>query len=144
MSQLETVNDLLNALGEAHGWRTSYRIAKELNVPESTVGSWRRGDRTPGDDHALKIAEALEISPALVLTICAAERSTEKKAREMWRELARQLARGVVPTFAALLISAGIFSMNSDASAEGQCASSVYSVKRRKKGQDAAPATAAA
>jgi transcriptional regulator with XRE-family HTH domain len=109
MRKLETVVDLLEAMREERGWASDNQIARGLRVGQQTVSSWRTGVRTPGDDHALKIAEALDISPALVMAIAAMERSTSKESRKIWRILAEQLARGVVPTVAALAVLAASY-----------------------------------
>lgn len=107
MRKLETVEDLLEAMRERHQWVSDSSLARALKVPQPTVASWRTGARTPGDDHALRIAEALDISPLLVIAIAAEARAKDKAAAKMWRKMAEQVARGTVTTFAALAVLTG-------------------------------------
>jgi plasmid maintenance system antidote protein VapI len=93
MRKLETVDDILDAVKERNGWPTDYRMAKELGVPQSSVSNWRIGRRNLGDVHALKIADALEISPLQVIAIAAASRCKDAESRKRWREWGREVAR---------------------------------------------------
>lgn len=120
MRKLESTVDLLEAMKELHGWESDGEIARRLKVPQPTISSWRVGTRTPGDDHALKIAEVLDISPALVMAIAAGERARGKETQKIWRKLAEQLARGVVPTLAALAFASGGYTPPAKA-AEQEC-----------------------
>jgi hypothetical protein len=108
MRKLESTVDLLEAIQEKHDLESDGQIARLLGVKQQVVSTWRTGVRTPGDDHALSIAWALDISPALVLAIAAGERARGKETQKVWRKLAEQLARGVVPSIAVLgLLSGG-------------------------------------
>ncbi len=104
MRKLETVVDLLEAIREERGWSSDNQLAKGLSVPQQTVSNWRAGTRTPGGDHALKIAEALDISPLLVIAIAEAERAKNVRSQRLWRAIAEQVARGTVTTFGALAV----------------------------------------
>lgn len=113
MRKLETVIDLLEATKERHGWSSDSDVARGLGVPQPTVACWRSGIRTPGDEHALKIAEALEISPMLVIAIAAAERAKSVRSKKIWqlvaKEISEQLALGAISTALALAALAGTY-----------------------------------
>ncbi len=48
----------LRSVREARGW-SQYRLAKHLDVDESTVSRWESGNRTPTLPMLYRIAEAL-------------------------------------------------------------------------------------
>ena len=129
MRKLESTVDLLEAIQEKHDLESDGQIARLLGVKQQVVSTWRTGVRTPGDDHALSIAWALDISPALVLAIAAGERARGKETQKVWRKLAEQLARGVVPSIAVL----GMLSGGYTPPAKAQSAEFQYSVKSRRR-----------
>jgi hypothetical protein len=115
MRKLETVVDLLEAMKELRGWESDSQLARELRVPQSTLAHWRVGTRTPGDEHSLKIAEVLDVSPLLVIAIAAAERAKTTHSKRLWQKMAEQVARGVVPAFAALAVMAASYTPTAEA-----------------------------
>jgi transcriptional regulator with XRE-family HTH domain len=120
MRKLETVEDLLEALKEANGWSSDYRLAKELGVPQQTVSNWRIGSRIPGETHALVMAKALKVSPALVLTIAAAAKAAQagdKESEWAWSTVAKHIARVGLPSLAALAVITGTFAPPAQAEA---------------------------
>lgn len=141
MRKLETTIDLLEAMREEHGLESDGDIARALQVKQQVVSSWRTGIRTPGDEHALKIAEALNTSPLLVIAIAAAERAKTTENRRIWRAVARDIAervaRGMVHTFAAAAVASALIHSPARASttapSESECAASVYYDKRRRR-----------
>lgn len=124
MRKLESTIDLLEAMQEEKGWESDSEIARQLGVSQPTVATWRLGTRTPGDDHALLIAHALNISPLLVMAIAASERSRGKETQRVWKKLAEQVARGTIVSAAALFFAAGGFAPP----AKAECVQSVYYV----------------
>jgi hypothetical protein len=127
MRKLETVCDLLDALKEQNG--SDNRTAKELGIKQSTLSSWRVGRAMPREVHALLIAEALDVSPMLVMAIAVADKVRDKKVREAWAKLVKQLARAGLPALAAFLVSTAAYMPPAKAST----AVSTYSVKSRKR-----------
>lgn len=109
MQRLETTTDILDALQERYGWKSDNQIAHGLGIPQTTVSGWRRGRMYPTEVHALTIAQALEIPPAMVLVIAAADRTSDKEAREQWQKIVRQIARTGVGAIAALLVGTGSY-----------------------------------
>jgi hypothetical protein len=82
MRKLETTTDLLDALQERYGWTSDRQIALGLKIPTQTVSSWRVGRTYPTEVHAITLARALEIPPAMVLVIAAADRVDDPDARQ--------------------------------------------------------------
>lgn len=129
MRRIETTTDLLDALMERYGWTSDRQIALGLDVPTTTISSWRRGHAFPTETHAITLARALEIPPAMVLVIAAADRTEDHEARAEWQKIVRQIARSGVGALAALLVATGTYSP--PAKAHGL--SDVYSVKSRRR-----------
>lgn len=129
MRRLETTTDLLDALQERYGWTSDRQISAGLDIPSATVSGWRSGRMYPTEVHALTLAEALEIPPAMVLVIAAADRTPDRKARERWQEILRQVARTGVGALAAVLVGSATYSPP----AEAEDAGCGYSVKRRRR-----------
>lgn len=119
MPTLETTVDILEALQERYGWTSDRQIAEGLGIPQPTVSNWRRGRAFPTEVHALVLARALEIPPAMVLVISAADRTPDKKAREVWQGIVRQIARTGTGALAALLFGTGTYSPPAEAAQSG-------------------------
>lgn len=133
MRTLETTTDLLDALQERHGWTSDRQIALGLDVPTTTISSWRRGRTYPTEVHAIKIAEALEIPPTLVLVIAAADRTDDKDAREQWQKMLRQIARSGYGVLAALAVATGSYTTSVDTTDRGV---GIMSHRKRKRAAD--------
>lgn len=107
MRRLETTVDLLNALQERYGWTSDRQIGAGLGIPQQTISSWRVGRTFPTEVHAIRLAQALEIPPAMVLVISAADRTSDADARAQWKKIVREIGRTGVGVLAALLVGAG-------------------------------------
>lgn len=117
--RLETTVDLLDALQERYGWDSDRQIAEGLDIPQTTVSSWRRGRSYPTEVHAIAIARALEIPPALVLVIAAADRTDDRDARAEWQKMLRQIARTGFGVLAAVAVATAHYSPSGKTSAHG-------------------------
>lgn len=101
----------------ARGWETDYRAGKELGFSKNTISNFRTGRAaTMDEDSALKVAQALQLDPALVLADQAMERARTEPARSAWAAVLQRLG-GVA---AGLLVASGL----SSAPAPAQAASS--------------------
>ena len=104
---METTQEFIRALRERGGSDT--RAAPLLGVSQNTFTEWRNGTALPSDEHAIKIAELLQLDPAFVLAIINGERAKSKLARAAWQRVAAQF--GKAATVAALAIGAASFGM---------------------------------
>lgn len=131
----------------AQGWDSDYRAARELGVTRGAMSQIRTGDSaTLGEETALKVAEALQLDPALVLADQAMERARSESARTAWAAVLQRLG-GVA---AGVLVAVGVSSAPAPAQAaqgaqiSGNGPGSVYYVKsagaRRRRGAIAAMA----
>lgn len=117
--RLETTTDLLDALMERYGWDSDRQIAEGLDIPQPTISAWRRGRNYPTEVHAITIARALQIPPALVLVIAAADRTDDRDARAEWQKMLRQIARTGFGVLAAVAVATAHYSPSGKTSAQG-------------------------
>lgn len=133
MRRLETTTDLLDALQERYGWTSDRQISAGLEIPSATVSGWRSGRMYPTEVHALTLARALAIPPAMVLVIAAADRVEDPAARLEWQKIVRQIARAGTGALAALLVGTGTYSPPAKADAPGI---NILSNRRRRRSPD--------
>lgn len=88
----------------AKNWGSDYRAAKELGIKSHTISGYRANGTPMDETIALRVAHALEVSPALVLADQAMERAKDAEARGAWMSILERLG-GVA---AAILLTTGI------------------------------------
>ncbi|HEX7890309.1 MAG TPA: helix-turn-helix domain-containing protein [Ramlibacter sp.] len=71
----------IDRLKDARGWESDYRAAKELGLSRNTISNYRSGTRTLDDETAVKVAEALEVEPEIIILDQHAERTNSEPAR---------------------------------------------------------------
>jgi hypothetical protein len=87
------------------GWESDYRAAKELGITRGAMSQIRTGDSaTLGEETVLRVAQALEVDPAIVLADQAMERAKSAGARSAWATVLERLG-GVA---AGLLVVVGV------------------------------------
>ena len=87
-----------------------YRIAKMLDVNHSTISGYKNKRRFFDEDTSIKVAELLNINPAIVLADISAERAKKRKTKKIWESIAKTLRA----TTALLLITAIMTVSNND------------------------------
>lgn len=100
---------------------TVYAIAKLLDLPENNVRNYAKGRRCFDPLAATKVAEVLNLPPMQVIADAEAERETDEKRRDYWRDLARKLA-GSTATLVftiAMLVSTGLLTSQDAMASEG-------------------------
>jgi plasmid maintenance system antidote protein VapI len=85
------------------GIESDYALAKALGLQSSAVSKIQAGKHTMGEETALKVAEILNVHPALVLADLQAEREKNPQIQAIWRGLAEKISMG----FESLLSGAG-------------------------------------
>ena len=75
----------------AKGWESDYRVAKELGFKANTISNYRVNGGAMDESITLKVAQALEIDPALVLVDQAKERAKDQDARGAWSLVLQRL-----------------------------------------------------
>lgn len=89
-----TTIELLDAMREALGGVSDYRVAIELGVTRATVSSWRNGKTHISEELTRKVAEILKLPPGYVLCAAAVERAKSSEVAESYRGLARSVLIG--------------------------------------------------
>jgi plasmid maintenance system antidote protein VapI len=102
---MQTTIQLLDAVKAKYGIDSDYALAKQLMITRQTISHLRAGDRFIGEDVALQVAQALDVSPAYVLSCAAAERATGDK-KKVWERVAKRLATAVIALLAAVPLGA--------------------------------------
>jgi len=109
-------------------WDSDYRVAHELGLTRSAISKHRTRESTLDEDTSVKVAHALGINPAIVLTDQAMERAKDGEARTAWGTVLDRLG-GVA---AACLIGVGLTSAPPPANAsqaQSALSDAVYYVK---------------
>lgn len=87
-----------------NGYPSDYAVAKALGFKGNTISMYRSHGGTMDDGICLKVATALEIDPAIVLTDQAMERAKDVGARSAWAAVLQRLG-GVA---AGVLVAVGV------------------------------------
>lgn len=88
-----TTRDLLAAAKSAQGIPSNYRLARVLDVPETTVQRWNNGRSRPEDSLAVRLAEMAGLDAGQVVASIRAERAEPGPMRDLWVDVASRLAR---------------------------------------------------
>lgn len=88
---MQTTIEFLDALKAKHGGISDYAIAPMLGITRGAVSKYRVGKDYLGDSTAIRVAELLEIDPAIVIASVHAERSKSEKEKAVWREILEKL-----------------------------------------------------
>ena len=124
---MKTTIEFLDELKARNGGASDYSIAKILGITHQMVSKYRLGKDCLGDSTAIRVAELLEIEPAIIIASVHAERAKSDQEKAVWREILEKLggvAAGVLLTIGAATLPA----QQADASALNS-AHSVYYVK---------------
>ena len=97
----------IDRVKQAKGWDSDYRVAKSLGFKGNTISMYRAHGGTMDDTICMKVAQALDIDPALVLTDQAMERSKDAETRSAWSAVLDRLG-GVA---AGVLVAVGVSPM---------------------------------
>lgn len=101
---MKTTIDFLDALKARQGGVSDYAIAKKLGLTCGAVSIWRNGKGYFDDSTSIRVAELLEIEPAIVIASVHAERAKSESEKAVWREILEKLggvAAGVLLTIGA-------------------------------------------
>lgn len=99
---METTVVFLERLRSRLGGVSDYKLALALGVKTTTVTNYLKRGRTMDDKVAIKVADALEISPAYVVACVHAERAEDGESTRLWTEIAAKFAACFVFAVAAM------------------------------------------
>lgn len=82
---------------------SNYRLAIEMEIPESEVNFYARGERLPSVYACFKIGECLGIDPSIIMADIASETEKNPKKRDFFKSFIASCKMAVA---GALIISA--------------------------------------
>lgn len=110
---MKTTIEFLDELEARLGGITDYAVAPFLGITRSAVSRYRKGKDFLGDSTAIRVAELLEIDPAVVLASVHFERAKKDAEKAVWKEIFEKLG-GIA---AAVVIGIALWDTAPDASA---------------------------
>lgn len=106
---MKTTIAFIDELKARKGGISDYAVAKILGVTQQTISKYRVGKDYLGDSTAIRVAELLEIEPAIIIASVHAERAKSESEKAVWREILEKLggvAASVVIGIAAYTLPA--------------------------------------
>lgn len=88
---MKTTIDFLDELKARKNCASDYAIAKHLGITPSAVCNYRKGKDFFSDSTAIRVAELLEIDPAIVISSIHAERAKKPEERAIWEGIIERL-----------------------------------------------------
>lgn len=88
---MKTTIEFLDELKARKGGISDYAVAKILGVTQQTISKYRVGKDYLGDSTAIRVAQLLEIDPAIIIASVHAERSKSEQEKAVWREIFEKL-----------------------------------------------------
>jgi hypothetical protein len=101
---MKTPAEFLDLIRARYSLPSDYAVAQLLGVNRQLVSKWRQGHGGMGDDHALRVAQLLELDVGHVLARLYAERAPSDETRSVWLDLARRLGPAVAICLVALVL----------------------------------------
>jgi len=93
---VNTTRDFLAAIKARHALKTDGDLHRLLGVSRERISRYQKGHDYFGEEVALRVADALDISPGYVLAIVAAERAKSEAAKKVWKSVAAKAAAVLV------------------------------------------------
>lgn len=108
---MNSIREIIAAVSAHYG--SDIKAAPHFNVSSVTFGRWRNGKDHPSEEHALRMAELLQLDGAYVLALSRHERAKCDAARATWRRIADQFREAAM--LAALAVGAATLGFNNNA-----------------------------
>lgn len=89
---MSKTTDLLDQIKTRYKIESKYALAKLLDIPEQYIGYFYKGERTPDDYAATRIALALGMEPIAVIAEIRAEEEKHPTKRQFWRDFLTRAA----------------------------------------------------
>lgn len=82
-----------------------YRVTRMLGITDTSMDRWRKGKSEANEDHAVKIAELLQLDPLQVITELDIERAESEKVRALRKKI-REIIKRSLSVFIIVLFTA--------------------------------------
>ncbi|GAB7562834.1 hypothetical protein LG202_08730 [Methylobacillus methanolivorans] len=110
MRQIEYFDECKKKLGIT----SNYALAKALDLSESRVSDYYKGRHTPDNYACFKIAETLEIDPAVVIAEISAENEKNEKKREFFKVFRGACGKAAAGIILGLALSFSLLNVPGD------------------------------
>jgi len=100
-----TTASLLAAAKAAQGIPSNYRLARVLDVPETTVQRWNTGKSIPDDAKSVQLAQLAKLDPVEVVAAMHAERASKGPMAEIYQAIAERAGQAAAAAFVAVILS---------------------------------------
>jgi transcriptional regulator with XRE-family HTH domain len=74
---------------------SDYALAKAIGATRQAISNYRNGKTAFDDTTALKVAELLEVDPAIVVSAAHAERARKPEEKAVWASIYERLSKGL-------------------------------------------------
>lgn len=88
---MKTTCDFLDAIKARHGLQSDYALAAKLGMTLAAISKYRNRKDPMGDSTAIKVAELLEIDPAIVTAAAHLERAKKDDEKAVWNSILEKL-----------------------------------------------------
>lgn len=122
--------EFLDELKSRFKLTSDYKLAKLLQVHQTSVSNYRKGRTFLSPEIALKVGALLEISPGYILA-CVEEERAERTNRPLIRDAWHEVARALAPMFAAGIIGTGALLAPSPSPASNGQEYTLHALRRR-------------
>lgn len=109
------INELLDQAKHRANLKSDYALAKVIGVPTGTVAHWRKGNRHPSTDEAVKLATLAGIEDMQVIAEIEMRTANSEKKKEFWKSYLE--SRGIVATLGMIGLGLSIIVTPEPASA---------------------------
>lgn len=113
---MQTVNQLLDAVKVKHKIPSDYKLAMYLGVAQATVQNWRHSRSLPDQKAVERLAVELGLDPDVLLLQVESQRAATDYARAAWLRIAHRLQAGAVHV--AVLVAVCLVGFTSSPNAE--------------------------
>lgn len=96
--------DYLDAIKARHNLSSDYQLWKLTGWSKATISAYRNKPQYFSDEHALLVAELLDLDPAEVLADVYAERTKNSEVRAVWARVAQVMGRHAAGVLMAVLV----------------------------------------
>jgi len=115
---MNTTCDFLDAIKARHNLPSDYALSAKLGITRQCMSRYRQKSDYLGDSTAIRVAELLEIDPAIVVAAAHQERSKKPEEKAVWESILQKLGG------AAALVLIGVGGLSAPSPAQASTAQS--------------------
>jgi len=90
---MQKTSEFLDAICDRYTLTSDNQLSKKLGFSRAAISAYRHGKRSFDENSALRVAELLEIEPAVVCVCAQIERAKTDSARAVWESILAKFPR---------------------------------------------------